>query len=112
MFGFHTDYRTSEKGHFPGYLCTLSVIITVVTLQAAFFFLKRVIFKVGEHAFCFPHLVFPPSPPNYWFCRKGYKHDQLKLKYAPVMANTGLDLDQYTDHTSRQHELEELKLMF
>lgn len=26
----------------------------------------------------------------------------LKLKYIPVMANTGFNLDQYTDHALRQ----------
>lgn len=56
-----------------------------------------------------------PSPhtpaPNYRFCKKGFKHDQLKLKYVPVMANTGFNLDQYTDHALRQRELEELRLM-
>lgn len=58
-----------------------------------------------------PHPYHPTPAPNYRFCKKGFKHDQLKLKYVPVMANTGFNSDQYTDRALRQHELEELRLM-
>jgi len=39
----------------------------------------------GEHAFlCIPYF---PNFFSYGFCRKGLKHDELKFKYAPVMAS-------------------------
>lgn len=89
----------SEKGRFAGYLCISSLIITEVVLQAAFVS-KRLIVKVGEHAFCLPYLA--PSPPSPYFFQllvlQSLKHDQLQLKYDPVMANTGFNLDQYRLH--------------
>lgn len=56
-------------------------------------FFTRVTLKEGEHAFlCIPYL---PNYFNYRFWRQGLEHDQLKLKYAPVMANEGFSLGQY-----------------
>lgn len=110
---FSQSHRTGEveRDLWGSINPTASLMSTSVALQAALF-PQKVISNTGEHVFVSsPHPYHPTPAPNYRFCKKGFKHDQLKLKYVPVMANTGFNSDQYTDRALRQHELEELRLM-